>query len=102
MKVESFNNRHNGVTYKGAKIPCPIEATVCLDDKSKVVIKGVLSIEQMTGSYKFGEQLQIVVLGKPVRVEKRNASEYQRIEIAIPLSWGNELIQSYLTQRGKL
>ena len=44
MKVETFDNRHNGVSYKGAKIPCPIEATVCLDDKSKIVIKGVLSM----------------------------------------------------------
>ncbi len=95
MKVETFHNRHNGVSYKGAKIPCPIEATVCLDDKSKMVIKGVLSIEQMTGSYKFGEQLQIVVLGKLVRVEKRNASDYQRIEIAIPLSWGKQLLARF-------
>jgi hypothetical protein len=96
MHIETFTNKHNGVTYQGVKIPVPIEATVCGDSKSKVVFKGQLTLEKMTGSWKFGNQLQIVIRGKPVRVQKRNPSDYERIEIALPLDWGLRLITMFL------
>ena len=89
----------NVVLPIGLNLPFLDEDYIIKEYMNQPQPRRTLSIEQMTGSYKFGEQLQIVVLGKPVRVEKRNTSDYQRIEIAIPLSWGRRLIESFLTQR---
>lgn len=96
MQIETFQNNHNGVTYKGVRLVTPIEATVCTDNQAKVVFKGELSLEEMTGSWKFGQQFQIVLRGKPVRIQQRNPSEYQRIEIALPLNVGRLLLSEFL------
>lgn len=80
------------------------EATVAFNKKSKsfrFVFDGEISIDRTKGSWKFGDQIQFVLwTTNPVKIEKRaflsNKNNYNRIEIAVPLSVGKKMLQDAL------
>lgn len=92
----NFKNNHNGISYDGVKLVNPIEATFTHGINQKWVLEGTISLERMTGSWKFGDQLQIVVYGNKIRQQVRvsNNKGYERIEIALPLNIGKELLSN--------
>lgn len=96
MKIKT--NEHNGAKYEIVESEKEIEATVCFGDK-RIVLQGLLSIEKMSNSYKFGKQIQFVVYGKNIKVESRAINKgFNRIEIAIPFELGEEMIKEFVKQ----
>lgn len=86
--------------YKGVEIhelatsQVPVEATVAYGNK-RLVFRGLCTVDKTQGSWKFGEQIQLVLWTKEkVKVENRAENNgYNRIEIALPKEIGIRMIQ---------
>lgn len=88
-------NEDRGVKYETVKSEQEIEGTFCFENK-RMVLKGILALEKMTNSWKFGKQIQIVLFGKNLKIETRsNNKNYNRIEIAIPFEIGKNLFKQF-------
>ena len=93
--MKKIKNNKNGVSYDGYETDGHLEATICFGEK-RVVIAGKLALENMSGSWKFGKQIQIVLWGNNVKVEQRaDNSGFSRVEIAIPYEEGKKLFEAF-------
>ena len=77
-----------------AKSGRPFEATVSYGD-TRLVFEGQVVFEKTQGSFKFGEQFQIVLWTKnlPLTEERAINDGYSRIEIALPLEVGERMVR---------
>lgn len=95
---------HNGVKYTNYNIDSKIyDGIACYDDK-RVVVPGSFSISVIEGSYKFGKQLQFKLhspKGNLISIETRNFTEWNRIEVDMPLEDGIVLLESLLNDLKK-
>lgn len=72
------------------------DTTIAFGNK-RLVLKGNVSIEQMKGSQRWGDQVQIVAYGKELIEEVRasGTTGYNRVEIALPKEIGEALIKAF-------
>jgi hypothetical protein len=88
-------NEHNGVRHEIYETSTKHEATFGTGNTKSVMV-GRVCVERMNGSYKYPDQLQIVMYGNTVREQDRNMSQYDRIEICLPYGEGIELLRTAL------
>jgi hypothetical protein len=85
-----------GIKYETIEMEKEIEATCSFEDK-RIVFTGILALEKMSNSWKFGKQIQIVLFGKNIKIEHRSRNNgNDRIEIAIPFVLGEELLRKFI------
>ena len=88
VELEGVAKReYNGLRINElAKYSRPVEATVAFGDK-RLVFKGFFVIDTTKGSWKFGDQVQLVLWSRDLPDEELRAEndDYSRIEIALPL-----------------
>jgi len=85
----------NGVDLINYRTLKKFDAVACFGDK-RLVINGQFQITQMSGSYKFGNQIQLKVFCNKTdgfRVEERNDSNFNIFEINIPEELGHKLLE---------
>jgi len=87
---------HRGVEYHNVFELSEQRAVVTVDD-SKSLLDGKFSITSTKGSYKYGDELQFKIFapkGSGITKNERNNSPWERIEIMIPMSELDNIIQA--------
>jgi len=94
--VTKKTNKHGDTNFEIVETEVPIEATASFGDE-RIVMKGTLALEKMMDSYKWGNQIQIVLFGKEdvIREARANNKGFNRIEIALPLDVGEKLFSEF-------
>lgn len=89
---------HRGVKYSTIELQKKVDGFLA-NGETKYVLKGKPAIEEITGSYKYGDQVQITVYGKKgttLKTERINNSKYDRIEIFIPKEDWMEMMKEWM------
>ena len=92
--VEVYKKFKNGVEYTNYRATKTARALCCVGD-NRIVIIGKPKITKTKGSIKFGEEIQFSLTCKKgfSKIESRNPSEWDTIEINLPKELGLELIK---------
>jgi hypothetical protein len=94
--ITKKTNIVNGVKYEIVESNDKIESTVSMNN-DRIIYNGKVAFEKMSGSYKFGKQIQIVVFTKDVKIENRTFNNgFERIEIAIPYELGKIMFKEFI------
>lgn len=98
--IDQYIREHNGVKFHNFRAGMSSVGVACIGNK-RVVLPGKPKFTIMRGSAKFGDELQVTILASKkdlldaVKIqETRNSSEWNTIEINIPLCIGEELIRA--------
>lgn len=92
--IRESEQEDDGVTYHNFKSILTAAGVVCIGNK-RIILTGNPKITVMKNSKRFGDELQFTLLAKKgqVKVEDRNGSAWNTIEINIPLEVGKALIE---------
>lgn len=102
--IEKQITEHDGVTYTNIKLVKSHDAVTCLGNK-RIVLKGTPCITLMTGSWKFGPQVQFKLYAQKeegFKEEVRNGSKYNTVEIDLDLDLAEELMKEVLKEIEKI
>jgi hypothetical protein len=97
--VEPMHSTHNGVGYTGVEDKTAIVTGSVVKGKRKWLLKGHPVINRTAGSYKHGDEVQIVVWNKPgSTIEKARVlnARWDRLEIFFPVELWDEMIKEYV------
>ena len=95
MTIKNFKIIDKGVEYNNFRVEKEAVASCCIGNK-KIVLKGKPKIVTTKGSYKFNEELQFSISNfKGLETYKdRNPTQWDTIEICLPIAEGKELIKA--------
>lgn len=92
--VEFIKTESKGAVFHNFRSTTLVEAVISVG-KKRIVLKGYPQVTVMTDSWKFGDQIQFGLYAskdQKVRVESRNESEWNTVEIAVSMASGQELL----------
>ena len=95
MAVEKKLIGCDGVIYNNIRSNKIVAGNMCIGDE-KITLKGWPKFVIQKGSLRFGSELQISVCakkGSEILKQKRNITEWDAVEICIPINEGKELIK---------
>lgn len=95
--IEWFSQEHNGAEFDHYRYNERTNGVCCIGEK-RFTINGLPKISLMKNSYKYGKELQfsIVCPKESFTESKRNKSQWNVMEINLPLEVGIELIRTVL------
>jgi len=95
VKVTVHKREINGAVFDIAQHHKPCIATVCIGQK-RLVLRGFVALKAITKRYKFPDELVMTLLSaktEPVKEELRNPSDWNSVEIYLPLEDADELLE---------
>lgn len=90
---------YNGLEiWEIAKFPEKVTATVSYGQGNRLVFEGTLTIDRTHNSWKFGDEIQLVLYTRewPTHEKRAKHDGYNRIEIPIPLVKAGTFFESAL------
>ena len=99
MPAKKFTSHHNGVIYIGSKDDTAIVTGSVTKGDKKWTLKGHPVINKTEGSYKHGNEVQIILWNKANSTYEqprvKYAEKWDRLEIFFPPEVWHDLIKQY-------